>query len=64
MFHQDYELRSYFKSTWVATNITTMTFTEEDERELFDRLFHYISGNNTKRKFSNNQYKHMHVKGV
>ncbi|KAJ8304508.1 hypothetical protein KUTeg_018091 [Tegillarca granosa] len=42
-----YEIRRYEASRWVATNKTTMEYTDQDRREMFFRLFHYISGNNT-----------------
>ncbi|XP_060062818.1 heme-binding protein 2-like [Ylistrum balloti] len=43
-----YQLRHYEKSMWVATNKTTMEFTDQDNSEMFFKLFHYISGNNTR----------------
>ncbi|OWF53804.1 heme-binding protein 2-like [Mizuhopecten yessoensis] len=43
-----YELRHYEESVWVATNLTTMEFTQNDSSEMFFKLFHYISGNNSK----------------
>ncbi|XP_045211756.2 heme-binding protein 2-like, partial [Mercenaria mercenaria] len=42
-----YELRKYAPSMWVSTQIKKMDFTEQDRKELFDKLFYYISGNNT-----------------
>lgn len=45
--YQGYEVRRYEASRWVATNKTTMEYTDQDRREMFFRLFHYISGNNT-----------------
>ncbi|XP_033750949.1 heme-binding protein 2-like [Pecten maximus] len=43
-----YQLRHYEKSVWVATNLTTMEFTDSDSSSMFFKLFHYISGNNTR----------------
>ncbi|XP_060576370.1 heme-binding protein 2-like [Ruditapes philippinarum] len=42
-----YELRKYMPSMWVATNLTKMDFSDKDQKDLFDKLFYYISGNNT-----------------
>lgn len=46
-FKEGYELRRYAPSKWVATNITTIEYTDEINRELFYKLFYYISGNNS-----------------
>jgi hypothetical protein len=45
-----YELRQYEASKWVMTNLTTMVFTDNDDKAMFDKLFYYISGNNSVRK--------------
>lgn len=45
-----YELRQYEASKWVMTNLTTMVFTDADDKAMFDKLFYYISGNNSIRK--------------
>lgn len=45
--YSGYELRHYEKSVWVATNLTTMEFSDQDNSAMFFKLFHYISGNNT-----------------
>ncbi|VDI71821.1 Hypothetical predicted protein [Mytilus galloprovincialis] len=44
---KDYELRKYDALKWVATNVTTMEYTDDINREMFFRLFYYISGNNS-----------------
>lgn len=46
---------------WVTTQIQKMDLTDKDKTAMFDKLFHYISGNNTERKifmswFSINTY--------
>lgn len=47
---EGYELRQYESSKWVMTNLTAMIFTDDDDKEMFDKLFYYISGNNSIRK--------------
>ncbi|KAK3097500.1 hypothetical protein FSP39_010229 [Pinctada imbricata] len=46
-FSKGYELRNYKPSKWVATNLTAMEFTDDNRREMFYKLFYYISGNNS-----------------
>ncbi|XP_048733056.2 heme-binding protein 2-like [Ostrea edulis] len=46
-FKAGYELRQYEASKWVMTNLTTMVFTDADDKAMFDKLFYYISGNNS-----------------
>ena len=48
---QDYEVRKYEPSMWVATEMTTFEFSDNERRDLFYKLFHYISGNNSASKF-------------
>ncbi|KAK6186827.1 hypothetical protein SNE40_006097 [Patella caerulea] len=42
-----YEKRSYPTTHWVSTQLTGIDFTQA-QRTMFMRLFHYISGNNSK----------------
>ncbi|XP_062608972.1 heme-binding protein 2-like [Saccostrea cucullata] len=46
-FKEGYELRQYEASKWVMTNLTAMIFTDDDDKKMFDKLFYYISGNNS-----------------
>nr|XP_022330934.1 heme-binding protein 2-like [Crassostrea virginica] len=46
-FKEGYELRQYETSKWSSTNLTTMIFTDDDDKNMFDKLFYYISGNNS-----------------
>lgn len=50
LLKEGYELRQYESSKWVMTNLTAMIFTDDDDKEMFDKLFYYISGNNSIRK--------------
>ncbi|KAL4216304.1 hypothetical protein ACF0H5_024030 [Mactra antiquata] len=45
--YDNFERRHYEPSTWVATKINTPSYTQAQTTEMFFKLFHYISGNNT-----------------
>ncbi|XP_033750423.1 heme-binding protein 2-like [Pecten maximus] len=41
-----YEKRRYEASKWVATNLTTTSFSSTENSQMFNKLFKYISGQN------------------
>lgn len=47
---QKFEVRRYEPSKWIAVTKVAMLYTEKDRNEMFFKLFHYISGNNTHSK--------------
>lgn len=48
--HQGYELRRYEASQWVATRNIITNYDSREKSQMFFKLFHYISGNNTASK--------------
>ncbi|XP_060570816.1 heme-binding protein 2-like [Ruditapes philippinarum] len=43
-----FEVRRYKPSMWVATETVAFYYTDKESREMFFKLFHYISGNNSR----------------
>jgi len=48
--NDQFETRMYQPSQWVATELTTMLYSDNEKNDIFFKLFHYIDGNNTMNK--------------